>query len=83
MVMAHMLHASCRNAAAIKAAAPLSAPMRRAIEIRVTALEEEQATDIREFDQLYARSNELLLRIVERQQRLRRFREILLARRAA
>jgi len=78
-----MLDASCRNAAAIKAPAPLSAPMRRALEIRVTALEEEQAADNREFDQLYVRSDELLLRIAERQRRLRRFREILLARSAA
>ena len=78
-----MLAASCRNAAAIKVAAPLSAPMRRALEIRVAALEQEQAADIREFDRLYVRSDELLLQIVERQGRLRRFREILLFRRAA
>ena len=78
-----MLDASCRNAAAIKAAAPLSAPMRRALEIRVAALEQEQAADIREFDRLYVRSDELLLQIVERQGRLRRFREILLFRGAA
>jgi hypothetical protein len=78
-----MLDASCRNAAAIKAAAPLSAPMQRALEIRVTALEEEQAADICEFDFLYARSDELLLQIIERQRRLRHFREILLVRRAA
>ncbi len=77
-----MLDASCRNAGAIKAA-PLSAPLRRALEIRVAALEEEQAASIREFDRLYVRSDELLLQIVERQRRLRRFREILLARGAA
>ena len=77
-----MFHAFCRDVPAIKAAR-LPAPMRRALEIRVTALEEEQAADIREFDQLYARSDELLLRITDRHQRLRRFREILLARSAA
>ena len=58
-------------------------PLRRALQIRVTVLEEEQAADIREFDQLYAHSDELALQIAERQQRLRRFREILLARGAA
>jgi hypothetical protein len=57
--------------------------MRRALEIRVAALEQEQAADIREFDRLYVRSDELLLQIVERQGRLRRFREILLFRGAA
>ena len=58
----------------------LSEPLRRALQKRVEALEEEQAADTREFDLLYARSDQLLLLIVERQQRLRRFREILLAR---
>ena len=77
-----MFDAFCRDVPAIKAAR-LPAPMRRALEIRVAALEEEQAADMREFDQLYVRSDELLLQIAERQRRLRGFREILLARRAA
>ena len=54
-------------------------PLRRALEIRVAMLEEEQASDRSEFDQLYERSDDLLVQISERQQRLRRFREILLA----
>lgn len=60
----------------------LSEPLRRALNIRTAALEKEQAADIREFDQLYVRSDELLLQIAERQRRLRRFREILLTREA-
>ena len=58
-----------------------SESLRRALQSRVEALEAEQAADRREFDLLYARSDQLLLLIVERQQCLRRFREILLARR--
>ena len=58
----------------------LSESLRRALLSRVEALESEQAADTREFDLLYARSDQLLLLIVERQQRVRRFREILLAR---
>jgi hypothetical protein len=54
--------------------------LRRALEIRVSALEEEQAADIHEFDELYVRSDQLSLQIIDRQQRLRRFREILIAR---
>ena len=54
--------------------------LRRALQYRVKALEEEQAADTREFELLYVRSDQLLLLIVERRQRLRRFREILLAR---
>jgi hypothetical protein len=57
-----------------------SEQLRRALKIRVDVLEEEQAADMSEFDLLYARSDQLLLLIVERQQRLRLFREILLAR---
>ncbi len=55
----------------------LSESLRRALKIRVDALEEEQAADMREFDLLYVRSDQLLLLIVERQQRLRWFRELL------
>jgi len=77
-----MLDAFCSDAPATKAPR-LPAPMRRALEIRVAALEEEQAADMREFDQLYVRSDELLLQIAERQRRLRGFGEILLSRGAA
>ena len=56
----------------------LSESLRRALQNRVEVLEEEQAADTREFDLLYVRSDQLLLLIVERQQRLRRFRELLL-----
>lgn len=57
-----------------------SQSLRRALQVRVDALEGEQAADVREFDLLYVRSDQLLLLIVERQQRLRQFRQILLAR---
>ena len=74
-----MLDAFCRDAPANQAP-HLPEPLQRALKIRVAVLEEEQAADIREFDQLYVRSDELLLQIAERQRRLRRFREILFAR---
>jgi hypothetical protein len=61
----------------------LSVRLQRALEIRVDALEQDQAADMREFNHLYTRSDEILLRIAERQQRLRSFREILLVRGAA
>ena len=68
-----------RNDVPVNRARRLPESLRRALEIRVAALEEEQAAGIREFDQIYARSDELSLQISDRQQRLRRFREILLA----
>ncbi len=77
-----MLSAFCHDAPANQAPR-MPESLRRALKIRVAALEEEQAADIREFDQLYARSDELFLRITERQLRLRRFREIFLVRGAA
>ena len=55
----------------------LQESMRRAFKIRIEALEVEQAADMREFDLLYVRNDQLLLLIVERQERLRRFRELL------
>ena len=61
-------------------ASRLPEPQQRALKIRVAALEKEQEADISEFDQLYVRSDELLLQIIERQRRLNCFREILLAR---
>jgi hypothetical protein len=77
-----MLDAFCRDTPANQAPR-LPGPLRRALKIRVAALEEEQAADIRAFDQLYVRSDELLQQIAERHQSLRRFREILLAREVA
>ena len=74
-----MLEALCPDACSNQRAR-LPESLRRALQNRVEALEEEQAADTREFDLLYVRSDQLLLLIVERQQRLRRFREILLAR---
>ena len=49
----------------------------RALEIVVERLEDEQAADIREFEALYPRSDELLLQISERNERLRGLREII------
>jgi len=60
-----------------------SASLRRTLEVRIALLEQEQASDIREFDGLYALSDALFFRISERQRQLRAFREILLHRRAA
>ena len=80
--MAQMLDACCRDTRTSQGRR-LPEPLRRALKIRVAVLEEEQAADIREFDQLYPRSDHLLLQITERQWWLRRFREILLARGAA
>ena len=77
----HMFDVICRTFLRLRRL--FASAMRRALEIRIAALEEEQASDVREFDQLYSRSDELLLRIIDRQGRLRRFREILLARGAA
>ena len=57
----------------------LSPSMRRALRIRVHALRQEQRAASLEFESLYDRGDELLAEIVERQQRLRLFREILLA----
>ena len=56
----------------------LSPSMRRALELRVEKLSAEQCAAAREIEALYWRSNELTLEVLERQKRLRRFREILL-----
>ncbi len=61
----------------------LSPSMRRALQIRVDALGEEQRVAAEEFEWLYVRQGELLEEIMERQPRLRQFREILLADRDA
>ena len=58
----------------------LTPQMRRAIECRIISLEAEQAAAADEHDGLYARSDTLLAEIIERQERLFRFREILLNR---
>jgi hypothetical protein len=79
-MMVHMLDTLCPGDC-LNQRPHLSRSLLRALQVRVDALEEEQAADVREFDLLYKRSDQLLLLIVERQQRLRRFREILLARR--
>lgn len=71
-----MAVALCRDVRVNQQPRP-SEPLRRALKLRVDALEEEQAADMHEFDMLYARSDQLLLLIVERQQRLRWFRELL------
>jgi hypothetical protein len=78
-MMAHMLDIICPGGC-LNQQPRLSESLRRALQVRVDALEEEQAADVREFDLLYLRSDKLLLLIVERQQCLRQFREILLAR---
>lgn len=56
---------------------------RRALQIRVDALEAEQAAAAAEIEALYQRSDELTLECLERQQHLRQFREILLDGRTA
>lgn len=56
----------------------LSAPTRRALQIRVDALSAEQRAAAAEIESLYQRCNALTYQVLERQQRLRRFREILL-----
>ena len=56
----------------------LSVKMRRAIEIRVAALEAEQEVAAIEIEALYERSTNLTYAVIARQQILRQFREILL-----
>lgn len=50
----------------------------RGLIIVIERLEREQALDKAEFEALYTRSDELLLRICERNERVRKFREIVL-----
>lgn len=57
----------------------LSPSMRRALQIRVSALAEEQRAAAAEFEWLYWRGDELLDEIFERQERLFDLRSILLA----
>jgi hypothetical protein len=55
----------------------LSDSLRRALQIRVKALEAEQSAAALEIEQLFERSNRLTLEVLERQRRLRHLREIL------
>ena len=57
---------------------PLSAKMRRALEIRVSILEAEDRTDAEKYEHLYEIGNEILARMIDRQRQKRLFREILL-----
>ena len=61
----------------------ISAPLQRALQIRVSALVAQQREAAEEIEWLYRRSDELLYAMHERQQRLREFRHILLNRVAA
>ncbi len=61
----------------------LSNATRRALEIRVDALSAEQRAAAEEYEGHFARANEIALQMLERQQRLRQLREILLNGRAA
>ena len=55
-----------------------SAGMRRALQHRVSVLEEEQRRAAKEYERCYARSGEILAEMEGRQPQLRCFREILL-----
>ena len=59
-------------------AAARAAAMRRALQHRVSVLEDEQRRAAREYERGYARSGEILAEMEVRQQHLRHFREILL-----
>lgn len=61
----------------------MPAPLRRALLLRVRALEAEQDCDRETFEALYEESDRLALQILDRQQTLRLFRELLLNRGAA
>ena len=64
-------------------AAPRATAMHRAIQHRVSVLEDEQRRAASEYERCYARSGEILTEMEARQQQLRQFREILLNRRPA
>jgi predicted nuclease with RNAse H fold len=59
-------------------ASRVTARLRRALEVRVAALEAEQATAAGEFEALYERGDTILRQMEERQGRLRVFRDLLL-----
>jgi hypothetical protein len=61
----------------------LSDRVRRALEIRIEALEAEQIADAQKFEAIHECGTALIFRMLERQERLRQFRELLLKRRAA
>ena len=73
------LELSDQDAAVTQArAAAKAAAMRRALEHRVSVLEDEQRRAAGEYERGYARSDEILAEMEVRQQQLRQFREILL-----
>ena len=82
-MMVRMLAASQIDAPAAPSRVVVSDTLRRAIEIRIGALEREQAADATEFERIDERASVLVYGMLERQKRLRQFREILLHRRAA
>jgi hypothetical protein len=57
----------------------LSPRMRRALQVRVRVLEQEQTEDFELVEALYDYSDRVVERYIERQARLRRFRELLLS----
>ena len=59
-------------------AAPGATAMHRALQHRVSVLEDEQRRAASEYERCYARSGEILAEMEGRQQQLRQFREILL-----
>ena len=59
-------------------AAPGATAMHRALQHRVSVLEDEQRRAASEYERCYARSDEILAEMEVRQQQLRQFRQILL-----
>ena len=59
-------------------AAPGATAMHRALQHRVSVLQDEQRRAASEYERCYARSGEILAEMEGRQQQLRQFREILL-----
>ena len=59
-------------------AGPGATAMHRALQHRVSVLEDEQRQAVSEYERCYARSGEILAEMEGRQQQLRQFRQILL-----
>ena len=78
--MSSMQHAGLelRDQAAPDAPARAAPSMHRALQHRVSVLEDEQRRAASEYERCYARSGEILAEMEVRQQQLRQFREILL-----
>ena len=70
------LELSCAPVTPARATA--GATMHRALQHRVSVLEDEQRQAASEYERCYARSGEILAEMEGRQQQLRQFREILL-----